>query len=199
MDTWIHTFSTSALVGGEWQPHTRTSLSPGKIPPDRGEPRSRSGRRGDENNLEHTGTRTPTPQPSSPSPVAVTTPLRVGLAAVKERRRKCAKERDVTSTALRSSMLTKPPSSSASHFGCSGFERSWKNIEFCVVSCRMLPAAYMGDVALRIGRTAEDIRAGLHSGNALGSRSADGRFESRLGHKFLADPQVLQKNSGLVT
>jgi hypothetical protein len=81
VDVLIHVFLISALVGSQEVSYTPRTLYPrGKSPRyplDRrlGGPQNRSGRRGEEENLAATGTRTPTSQPSSPLPVAIPTML----------------------------------------------------------------------------------------------------------------------------
>jgi hypothetical protein len=67
VNVWIHIFSTSALVGGEWSaPHPGPFSPRGKSPwyqLDRrlGGPQNRSGRRGKKKNLAPTGTRNSDP------------------------------------------------------------------------------------------------------------------------------------------
>jgi hypothetical protein len=61
VDVEIHTFLTSALAGGELSDSHPCHFTLGE-----GRSQSRSGRFGEENILESTGTRTPTPQSSSP-------------------------------------------------------------------------------------------------------------------------------------
>jgi hypothetical protein len=67
VDVYIHIFLTSAIAGGEWSASRSDHFTPGerapRYPLDRrlGGPQSRSGRRGEKEILDHTGTRTPTP------------------------------------------------------------------------------------------------------------------------------------------
>jgi hypothetical protein len=66
VNVWIHIFLTLVLVGGEWSASRPSRFTPGerapRYPLDRrlGGPQSRSARRGGENILDRTGTRTPT-------------------------------------------------------------------------------------------------------------------------------------------
>jgi hypothetical protein len=71
MDVEIHIFLTSALAGGEWSASRPCHFTPGKDPPvpigwEVVWTQRRSERRGEEEILDPTGTRTPTPPSSSP-------------------------------------------------------------------------------------------------------------------------------------